>query len=99
MGAIGGGDIAASHERTEHGGQIAGVDPAHVDRRLLPSRHGMVRPGKSIHPGFTGQRRYAGEGDRLHAWQLTESCEGAIGKGQPGGISLSTWIVILRRVE
>ena len=88
IGAIGGRDIAAGDERTLHRGQIVGVDPAHVDRRLLSSRYGMIRPGKIIHPGFTRQRRHAGEGDRLHAGQLTESREGAVGKGQPGRISL-----------
>jgi hypothetical protein len=59
----------------------------------------MVWPNEIIDPGFTGQRRYAGECDRLHAGQLALSREGAIDKDQPGRISRGTALVIFRREQ
>jgi hypothetical protein len=56
----------------------------------------MIRTEEIIHPIFPRERRNAGDGDRLHAGQLTQSREGAVCEGQPDRVPLRPIHVILR---
>ena len=99
IGAVCRAKIAPRNQRNLHGRQIVLVDPAQVDHRALRLRHGVVRPLQVVYPGLARQRHGAGHSHRLHAWQLLQSRQRAIRKGQFDRLHIGHLVAELRREQ
>ena len=78
--AVGGGKIAARHERNLHGCKVVRIDPAHVDQRPLCLGHRVIWSYQLVHPCLAGQGLALVTATDCTTRQSRESTQGPVGK-------------------